>query len=56
MWVGFDEVSSEDAGEKLGRCDWMFLCLDVNSVFHRVGSHNYAVVGLGVPAIVRLDY
>ena len=36
--VGFDEVCSEDTGEELGRRDWVLLCLNIDSVLHRVSS------------------
>jgi hypothetical protein len=47
-------VSAENAGEELGRGDWVLLCLDIDGILHGVGSYNHTVVCLGVSAIKLL--
>ena len=42
------EVVGEDGAEELGRIDRVLLGHNVGCLFHAVGSHDDAVVGLGV--------
>ncbi len=48
MWVGFNEVGSEYRGEQLGWGYGVLFGFDVDSIFHRVGGYDYAVVALCV--------
>lgn len=51
VFILFDKVIGHDRGKKFRRCYRMLLCHDVNGVLHGVGSHNDAVVRLGIAAV-----
>ncbi len=46
--VCLDKVCAKDAGKEFGRCDWILFGFDVDSVLHRIGSYDDAVVCVGV--------
>ena len=46
--ISVNEVGAENACEELRRGDGMLLCLDIDSILHRVCRNNHAVVCLGV--------
>lgn len=45
VWVGLDEVGSQDGGEELRGRDGMLFGEDVDGVFDGVCGDNHAVVG-----------
>lgn len=51
--VFLDEVGAQDGAEELGGSDGVLLGEDVDGILNRVGSNNYAIVGLGVAVVER---
>lgn len=53
MLVGLDEMGSHYGAEKFRRCDRVFLCHDVDCVFHGICRDHYAVIGLSITTLYQ---